>query len=356
MKRLEEQTHYEVLEVEPGASAEEIRAAYERLRKLLGPGSLAVYSLVDPAEQEALLLRCDEAFTVLRDPAARRAYDVSLGLAEPEPETPPAHASFAEAVTAIERSAEGYPAEAEAAGGRETEARLAEAAAAGEGAGDGPAEEVIALDDDDVLEVVELGGVDGEVPRWGDAPAGAVPAASRDAVAEPPAAARGGAEGGPRMQESRHPSVAPTEPRGAEPGAAALVVAEPLRAVPSAGGATARTAPRPDEAALPSTDPPATAVSMGGAEADLPTLDPETVFTGDLLRRIRLARGLTLEQIAARTRIGTGHLENLEAERWELLPERVFLRGFLVAYARELRLDANQVCRTYLERAERRIR
>lgn len=54
MSRWDELDPWEVLGISPAASAEEIRAAYESLERALAPGSLAVYSIVDPEEQLTL--------------------------------------------------------------------------------------------------------------------------------------------------------------------------------------------------------------------------------------------------------------------------------------------------------------
>ena len=82
----------------------------------------------------------------------------------------------------------------------------------------------------------------------------------------------------------------------------------------------------------------------------MPKLGPDTEYTGELLRRIREARGVGLRELATRTRITLGHLENIEAEAYENLPERVYLRGILTAYARELKVDGARLAETYLAR------
>ncbi len=87
-----------------------------------------------------------------------------------------------------------------------------------------------------------------------------------------------------------------------------------------------------------------------GPPRDEPPVDASTLFTGDLLRRIREARGIDLQDIARRTKVGVGYLTAIEHERFGELPARVYVRGFLVDYARCLRLDTAQVARTYLTR------
>jgi hypothetical protein len=74
-----------------------------------------------------------------------------------------------------------------------------------------------------------------------------------------------------------------------------------------------------------------------------------TRFTGDVLRRAREARGLTVPALAERTKITRHHIDNLEADRHDKLPAPVYLRGILMAIAKELRLDGQKVARSYIE-------
>ncbi|GMU03394.1 hypothetical protein KH5H1_75160 [Corallococcus caeni] len=71
-------------------------------------------------------------------------------------------------------------------------------------------------------------------------------------------------------------------------------------------------------------------------------------FNGELLRRVREARGLSIQQLADRTRISVRHLENVEADRYTALPTTVYLRGILMNLARELGLDPLRVSKSYL--------
>jgi hypothetical protein len=82
-----------------------------------------------------------------------------------------------------------------------------------------------------------------------------------------------------------------------------------------------------------------------------PMLVPEgAAWSGELLRRVRESRGLTLQQLAERTRITRHHLENIEQDRFKALPAGVYLRGIIMSLSRELRLDGQKVARSYLDR------
>jgi len=138
---------------------------------------------------------------------------------------------------------------------------------------------------------------------------------------------------------------------------------EPAREEPAEVEATAGSVVSPDVvakeepgAAIDSSEETLEVAAAGGeaeAPADPLRIDADTEFTGALLQALREAKGLTLKDIAGRTRIGAGHLHNIEVEAFDLLPERVFLRGFLLSYARELKLDAARVADTYLRRRGR---
>lgn len=77
-------------------------------------------------------------------------------------------------------------------------------------------------------------------------------------------------------------------------------------------------------------------------------LPADAVVTGELLRRAREGRGITLAQLSERTRIGVRHLESVEGDRYQALPATVYLRGILMSMARELGLDPLRVSSGYL--------
>lgn len=73
---------------------------------------------------------------------------------------------------------------------------------------------------------------------------------------------------------------------------------------------------------------------------------PSTPF-GEHLKREREMRGVSLEEIAAATRISTRFLEAIENERWDQLPGGVFNRGFIRSIARFLGLDEDSLVAEY---------
>src|SRR4051812_37748616 len=71
-------SHYELLEVPPTASFEDIRRANRRIRDIYGAESIAISGLYDPATLEAVHRRLDLAYTTLMDAAKRKDYDLEL--------------------------------------------------------------------------------------------------------------------------------------------------------------------------------------------------------------------------------------------------------------------------------------
>src|SRR5690348_6757444 len=70
---------------------------------------------------------------------------------------------------------------------------------------------------------------------------------------------------------------------------------------------------------------------------------------GSELARAREQRGLSLADIAARTKISIAALAAIERDEERDLPGGIFTRGFLRAYAREVGLDPGEVVRRYRE-------
>lgn len=208
MRSLEELDHYDVLEVARDAADDEIERAYRLLAAAYADDSLAMYSMFDFDEASSLRARIDEAFQVLSDPEARRAYDARQ-------------------------------------------------------------------------ECLEL---------------------------------------------------------------CAAEEAEPVMLAPLAETTLARPLDEPRPREIPTFDRMADEeVNEEGAEAS---------WNGARLRRARLMRGIEVEDVAADTKINPAYLRFLEEERFDDLPAIVYVRGFVMAYARFLGLDAQRVSRDYVTRYE----
>jgi DnaJ-class molecular chaperone len=78
IKKIEDWTLYELLNVARTASRDEIRQAYLAAKETYMPGSLAAYSLVTEEERAFILGRIEEAFRTLSDQVKRKNYDLAL--------------------------------------------------------------------------------------------------------------------------------------------------------------------------------------------------------------------------------------------------------------------------------------
>lgn len=68
---------------------------------------------------------------------------------------------------------------------------------------------------------------------------------------------------------------------------------------------------------------------------------------GASFKQARESKGISLDQIAADTRISTRFLSAIENEEFHLLPGGIFNRGFVRAYAEKIGLDADQAVAEY---------
>ena len=77
-------------------------------------------------------------------------------------------------------------------------------------------------------------------------------------------------------------------------------------------------------------------------------MDEELVETnvptvGERLKAAREEKGLSLEDIAAQTRIPRRHLESLEEGDWDKLPAPTYTTGFAKSYASAVGLDRTEI-------------
>lgn len=75
MFEAESQSYYEILDVKPDASQNEIRQAYLRSKAAYSKDSAALYSLFDEQETRMFLDNIEQAYLVLSSPEKRKEYD-----------------------------------------------------------------------------------------------------------------------------------------------------------------------------------------------------------------------------------------------------------------------------------------
>jgi hypothetical protein len=98
-------------------------------------------------------------------------------------------------------------------------------------------------------------------------------------------------------------------------------------------------------------DLPSRPADAPSQQRPLPPLD--LAQPGAYLRRCREQLGLSLAELVERTRIRV--LDAIESERFELLPAELYLKSYLLTYARELGVqEAAWLAAAYLERVPRK--
>ena len=330
MKRLSDQTLYEIIEVSAAAAPAEIARACDRAAATYGPGSLATYTLASAEETALLSSRIEEARVVLLDASARSRYDERIGV-RPHDAPAPAPAATPLALT---------PAPVAAAPAPPASTPVPSPPPPPHGAG-GRAGQTFTPPP---WPPPEVEAVSTEARHSSPGLPVVAPPPPQAAAAPPPAGASPQPHAGPPLASL--PPPAPALASGEEASAQPPVAPAPLATRP--GGPLPTPAP-PVPIAL--TRAVAPILLENEVAPPRPLLVPDgAAWSGELLRRVRESRGLTVQQVAERTRITRHHLENIEQDRFKALPAPVYLRGIIMSLARELRLDGQKVARSYLDR------
>ena len=77
-----------------------------------------------------------------------------------------------------------------------------------------------------------------------------------------------------------------------------------------------------------------------------------TLSFGRYLQSVRIEKGIKLENVSKETRIRPETLIHIEEENHEKLPDIVFVKGFLRAYAKAVGADGDEAVRRYISRLE----
>ncbi len=72
---------------------------------------------------------------------------------------------------------------------------------------------------------------------------------------------------------------------------------------------------------------------------------------GEFFRQVRETKGLTIDEVASKTRIRTDFVKALEDGNFAKLPDQVFARGFVRSYARSLGLDEEDAIHRFAQSA-----
>ncbi|MBI5286911.1 MAG: DnaJ domain-containing protein, partial [Deltaproteobacteria bacterium] len=78
MERRTEKNYYELLDITPGATNQEIEEAFRRAKTVYGEDSVALYSLYSSEERKTMMEGIGEAYETLKDPIKRNTYNTWL--------------------------------------------------------------------------------------------------------------------------------------------------------------------------------------------------------------------------------------------------------------------------------------
>ena len=90
--------------------------------------------------------------------------------------------------------------------------------------------------------------------------------------------------------------------------------------------------------------------TMVSSNAMIQEILAHDVLSGSDLKKIRDELGVSLEEIAETVKVRMAYLRAIEEDQFEKAPSRIFLKGFVRAYAQYIGLDADKVANRYLKR------
>jgi len=333
--------HYEILDVPRDASVEMIVQAYRRALNSLDPSSVAIYSIIGSMEAAAMTTMIELAYKILRDPMERRKYDrmienIEKGISIDEQEI----SGLPDDGTIPDTLQKSFPFLAPVYSIEQVPAPSNAQKAAVENQ---PAVKPVDIESKIVTIVTEFptilkpaaddtGPVDStksfqtepvEAPKSAEAvlveTSGEIPGASETVVLV-------------QNTTLEQPDIKSENAVNTESGAQSFPEAE-----------------LSSESGLARELPSGEITNEKSAETEKP------VFSGQFIRLIRESHGLTLDDITSITRITKINLLNLENENFKDLPALVYVRGYLMQYARCLKLDPKQASSSYIQRMQELI-
>ena len=176
----------------------------------------------------------------------------------------------------------------------------------------------------------------------------------------------GGGQGSHHAWEARKPPPAPSRAPGRSAPQPPLGEHAPPRAAPAGAAAAPNAAPREQSARertppAPKTSPagelrakespPAPPRAAEGPQSELERyLGSVEHYTGEVLRRVRELRGMSLFELCAQTKIRQTYADYVETENFASLPAPVYVRGFVKLMATSLGLPPEEVAQDYMAR------
>lgn len=352
------QNYYEILDVDPKASDDEVKRAYRLLRGSFEPRSMAIYSLYSPEESEAIGSKIDEVFRVLTNRDRRRGYDRYLKFVATDEQVSVDPREFFEQIHDLEEltpvdgrepSSEDLALLHDHGVAAEVEVEISQPDLLDM---DAPTPEGIEIGEREPFdEWPDNGNMDASTEEIGELPPELAktlgdcivlptrPVAATDdgaCTAPSPAAARIPLQG--ENDESLEYEV---DSRDSEEYSEPSLYSRPRMKSWTRQFAAARLA---EVRSLQLTPIP---------DDELRAMEAAKDVSGTLLRTLRERRGVDLHTISDHTKISFMTLQFIEEDRFDALPAAIYLRGFLEQYTKMLGLPANLVDR-YLARYDHR--
>jgi len=96
--------------------------------------------------------------------------------------------------------------------------------------------------------------------------------------------------------------------------------------------------------------PPAIhAVSAAAADPFVQAMLQRDTLAGADLKNIREKKGISMDHVFFQSKVGMAALQAIEEDRFDLLPPRVYVKGFLKSYAHALDIDPDHLTSAYLK-------
>ncbi len=89
VKKIEDMNFYELLEISPSAGTQDVHRAYDRVRRIYDPNSIALYSLFTSEETAQIRQRIEDAYRTLVYEDSRKEYNRMLKERNELPESEP---------------------------------------------------------------------------------------------------------------------------------------------------------------------------------------------------------------------------------------------------------------------------
>jgi hypothetical protein len=300
------QTYYDILDIKPDASPQEVREAYLKTKAAYNKDSVALYTLISADEREQMIRRIEEAYDVLSNPERRKQYDGNHGMLSDEQEfqtrgLSPNHRK----IISIDR----VP----------------------------PMESSSDADDLLVAPSTDFGS------------------------ATPSHAARSTSSFGTMTEEEdvSSPFAVPVPPKGAPvptPNPASISTQnsfENTHVTPVAALANNAPSGAFGSAMIPNTEPSTDSQSTGRNQVSVSLqeeITKEVEWKGGFIRKVREAKRVSIEEMSSITKITRSYLFAIEEENFAKLPAAVYLRGFLVQVSKTLKLPHDKVATAYMAR------